>query len=300
VDQLLDSQDGVITRAQALRYVSAKTIRQRLATARWQEPHRSVFVTHNGPLGPAEKRWVALLTVGNEAVLAGLTALQAAGLRGYDDDAVHLLVPARHQPARAPAGIVVHRTTVFPVKDVLVAGRPPRTTAARSVVDAAQWAEGDDKAGSVVAAAFQQRLVVGQDVDDVLTRLRRARRRQLVVAKAREAEFRPHSLGEVDIDRLCARYRIPGPSRQLVRRDAAGRPRYFALLFAPWRLHVEIYAGPPVDREQAWSDVRRLNELRIAGERVLQFPAGTVRHRPALVARQIRAALVTAGWRPAG
>jgi hypothetical protein len=46
------------------------------------------------------------------------------------------------------------------------------------------------------------------------------------------------------------------------------------------------------------ADMRRQNEVWIAGDRVLRFPASTVRARPDEVAGQVRAALTAAGWRP--
>jgi hypothetical protein len=44
--------------------------------------------------------------------------------------------------------------------------------------------------------------------------------------------------------------------------------------------------------------MRRQNEIWIAGDRVLRFPAWLVHRRPAEVAAQIRTALVAAGWSP--
>jgi hypothetical protein len=42
--------------------------------------------------------------------------------------------------------------------------------------------------------------------------------------------------------------------------------------------------------------MKRQNDLWVAGDRVLRFPAWLVRRRPAEVAAQVRAALVAAGW----
>jgi len=296
VDDLLDRQVGVISRAQALGYLSDKAIRHRAATKRWQQPHRSVFVTHNGPLGSTEWRWIALLAAGAGAVLAGLTALSVAGLRGYEDDAIHLLVPAARRPPRPP-GVVVHRTTVLSSVD-LAAADPPRTTPARSLVDAAQWAHSDRAAQAVVAAAFQQRLVIARNVDQVLTRLVRARRRQIVMEAVRDADGGAHSLAEIDFVRLCRKCHLPVPTRQVVRRDGTGRRRYLDALFEPWGVHVEVDGGQHMDPRHAWDDMRRQNELWIAGERILRFPAWTVRRDPIGVISQIRAALLAAGWRP--
>jgi very-short-patch-repair endonuclease len=67
-------------------------------------------------------------------------------------------------------------------------------------------------------------------------------------------------------------------------------------LFEQWRVHVEIDGGQHLDARQAWSDMRRQNELWIAGDRVLRFPAWALRHDPGAVMAQVRAALRAAGW----
>jgi hypothetical protein len=298
MNDLIELQDGVISAAQAQRHLSRKAIRHRLASGRWQRPHRSVLVTHSGPIGDDAARWIAVLSIGDHALLGGVTALHAAGLRGYDSDVIHVLLPAQHRASRPPDGVIVHRTGLLPEQEVLRSGRPPRTKAARSVVDAAQWAANDDAARALVAAAFQQRLVTGTDVDEVLSRLTRARRRRLIAYTARDAAAGAHSLAEIDFGRLCRLYGLPQPSRQVVRRDSSGRRRYLDVLFQPWGVHVEVDGNQHLDPRRAWDDMRRQNELWIAGERVLRFPAWTVRHDKVVVVSQLRAALFAAGWRP--
>lgn len=181
---LLHHQNAVISIDQALRRLSGKAVRHRLATGRWRRVHRSVFVTHTGPLGPAESRWIAVLAVGEDAVIAGLTAADAAGLKGYASPVVHLLLPAHRRARSVPSGVVVHRSSVLDARDVLSIGRPPRTRIARSLIDAAQWAGTDTHARAIIAAGFQQRLVRGDDVTRVLDRLPRARRRHVMTPKS--------------------------------------------------------------------------------------------------------------------
>jgi len=199
VDSLLDLQDGVITMAQALRHMSRKAVRHRLATGRWQRPHRSVFVTHSGPIGTTQRRWIAVLSIGEHAMLGGITAAQAG-------------------------------------------------------------------------------------------------RRRLITQTALDAAGGTHSLAEIDFVELCHRHDLPEPSLQVVRHDAAGRRRYLDALFEPWQVHVEIDGGQHLDARQAWSGMRRQNELWIAGDRVLRFPAWALRHDPGAVMAQVRAALCAAGW----
>ena len=293
---LLFTQDDVLSRAQALRHLSRKAIRHRVATGRWRQAHRAVFVTHSGPVTPRQLRWIAVLSAGERAVLAGLTAAQASGLRRYDDATIHLLLPAGCRSERTPPGVLVHRSSTLPDCDVLAVGQPPRTMPARSLVDAAQWARTDEEACAIIAAGFQQRLVAGNQIHEVLDWMHRIRRRGLIRQTAADAAGGAHSLAELDFLGLVRRAGLPEPSRQKIRYDAAGRRRYLDVYFDLWALHVEIDGGQHLDPRTAWSDMRRQNELWIAGDRVLRFPAWAVRNRPQLVVAQLRAALTAAGW----
>jgi hypothetical protein len=208
---LLYLQDDVIGLAQALTVMSRKAVRHRLATGRWQQLHRSVYVTHNGPVTAVQARWAAVLAVGEHAILAGITAAQAWGLRGFDSAAVHLLLPAPRKPLHAPDRVVVHRSSVLAERDVLQVGRPPRTRAARSLVDAAQWARTDDEARCVIAAGFQQRLVTADAMNSVLQRLSRARRRRLIEQTVADAAGGAHSLAEIDFLKICRSHDLPEP-----------------------------------------------------------------------------------------
>jgi very-short-patch-repair endonuclease len=290
-------QNQVISRCQASALLSAAAIRHRVSSGRWQRPHRAVYVTHNGPISAIQRRWIAFLAV-KSAVLGGASALEVHGLRGFWSAATHLLLPAAKRSDEPPPDVVVHRTSHLPTEDIHRLGSPPCTNAARSVVDAAQWAPTDHDARSIVAAGFQQRLVGCDDVHKVLRRMPRARRRSLIVEIATDARGGSHSLPEAEFRQLCRRYRLPMPTRQLRRTDPSGRSRYLDAYFEEWRLHVEIDGSQHMDVRSWWADMRRQNELWIPGDRVLRFPSWAIRQRPAEVAEQVRAALMAAGWRP--
>jgi very-short-patch-repair endonuclease len=105
----------------------------------------------------------------------------------------------------------------------------------------------------------------------------------------------PISLAELDFVHLCRDNGLPEPSRQVVRRDAAGRRRYLDAYFDGWRVHVEIDGGQHIEVRQAWADMRRQNDLWIAGDRVLRFPAWALRAEPQRAVAQVRDALIAAG-----
>jgi very-short-patch-repair endonuclease len=297
--RLLSWQHNVITLQQAVAHLSRGTVRHMVDSGRWRQVHAGIFSTHTGPLAADQRLWVASLAGGDgePALLGGRTALGLLGLRGFEPDRIDVLIPARRRADRPPRNVVIHRTTSLPATDVLVRWRPPCTTAARSIVDAASWARTDREATTVVAMAFQQRLVCLDEVRAVVEQLPRAKRRRLTLSTAHDAAEGSHSLGEVEMARLLRRHRLPPPSRQAARIDAGGRRRYLDLFFEDYGLHVEIDGAHHLDAGQAWLDMDRQNQVWLSGERILRFPAWLVRQQPLKVATDIRRALEAAGWR---
>jgi very-short-patch-repair endonuclease len=299
---LIDAQSGVIAGWQARRFLSEKAIRHRVAYGRWRRVHRGVFVTYGGPITRRQRQWIAVLAAapstgdGPVGCLGGLSALQVHGLRGITSERVHLVVPVTRE-ITPPAGVVVHRTRLAP-EDRFPWSRPPTTTIGRAVVDAAAWARSDEQARLVIASAFQQRLVTAAEIDQVLRRRPTTRRRKLVIATTRDAAGGSHSIGELSLVNICRDARLPLPTRQVRFRDLAGRIRYLDAVFDPWKVAVEVDGAQHSDVAQAWDDSERDNALLLAGYRVLRFPVHVLREQPQLVAEQIRAALLLAGWRP--
>ncbi|GLI02672.1 hypothetical protein Pa4123_79500 [Phytohabitans aurantiacus] len=293
---VLFRQDGVLAYWQARRFFSEAAVRHRVRSGRWRRVHRQIYLTNNGPIGREQELWIAVLAAGRGALIAGSTALDGYGLHRYAGVGVHVLLPAFRRPIDLPPRVVIHRTAALPREDVHRMAAPPRTMPPRSVVDAAQWTGSDDAAAAIVAAAFQRRLVTAEEILGVLNRLPRARRRAVITAAAQDAEGGSHSLAELDYLRLSRRYGLPEPSRQVVRRDASGKRRYLDVYYEKWGVHVEIDGGQHNDPRHLWADMKRQNELWIAGDRVLRFPAHLIRANPAEVFAQVHAALRAAGW----
>ncbi|MFC4067843.1 hypothetical protein [Actinoplanes subglobosus] len=290
---LLARQAGVLSRSQALRYLTGRVVERRLGSGRWQTAHRGVYVAHSGPIDRQARRWVAALSVGagRPALLGGLSALETVGFRGFTSERIDVLVPARISPSSPPKGVMVHRTTILPDSDLHLTGRPPGTMPARSLIDAAQWVSSDRGAWAVIAAGFQQRLVRADDIRPVLARMPRVRRRALIAEAITWSAGGVHSAAEADFLRLCRRARLPEPTMQHSRLDGQGRRNYLDAYFPDHGLHVEIDGGHHIDVRQWWADMHRQNQLWVPGDRILRFPAWAVRHRPEEVVAQLGAAL---------
>ena len=113
IESLQRRQDGVVSRKQVLAAGGSDTDIERLLRRReWARVHPGVYACHTGPLSWNERAWAAVLLV-EPAALAGSSALQAHGIRGYEGEStIELAVPAsRH--LRAPDGVRLVRLRRF-------------------------------------------------------------------------------------------------------------------------------------------------------------------------------------------
>ncbi len=290
--ELRSRQYGVLTIASAASWVGRAGVRWRLQSGRWQRPCHGVVVTHSGPLSRDQLLWVTVLGSGTGAALAGLTAAGLDGLHGFDDGRIHVVVPAsRTVRTRLPDSAVVHRSRSFGPADVHPVRQPPRTRTPRSILDAASWMRAESGARAVLAAGVQQRLVRADDLAAALTRRGRGPRHALVSATIADIAGGAQALSELDFGQLIRRHGLPEPTRQVLRRDAAGRARWLDAYWDRVRVVAEIDGLWHMDAAAWWADMSRDNELTISGYRVLRFPAFAVRDHPEVVAAQITVAL---------
>ncbi|MFI5100039.1 MAG: hypothetical protein ACHQE5_05935, partial [Actinomycetes bacterium] len=104
-------------------------------------------------------------------LLAGLTATELGGLRGFASDDIHVLIPNRAR-LFTRSGVVVWRSkSTIPEQGV---GDPHRTRFEASVVDAARWASSPRLARAIVLASLQQRLTTPERLRTALDERGRA------------------------------------------------------------------------------------------------------------------------------
>jgi very-short-patch-repair endonuclease len=289
---LARAQLGVVRRSQLVALgVTRHHVRSQVEAQRWRSIGPHVVVLHTGPLTRAQARWVAALHAGPRASLAGLTALELHGLRGWPADRAHVLVP---QGASVPPlpGLVVH-TTRRPVDEDVIrrTGWCPVTTVARSALDAARWDTSARRAAAVVLAVVQQRLTTPRELATCLARLDRVRHGTAIAAAIDDAAGGADSLAEVDVARLVVRAGLPRPRRQVVVDTPEGPRRVDLVVDLPdGRLLVlEVdgihHAEPGVRLADAVKDAA----IVAAGHQVLRLPVQGVRADPGAVLRQLTA-----------
>lgn len=292
--KLSREQCDVVRRDQLDGIVSEARTRAQLAARRWRDVSQTVLALHNGPLSIEQQRWAAVLAAGDDAALAGRTALSLAGMQRWEDEIIHVLVPMGHRmPAMRVVRMKLHQSRNLQDWQILDAA-PRRTTVARSAVDAATWSRSPRTAAGLVTAVVQQGLTTVALLAEALDVAGPIRHAPLLRATLHDIEGGAQSLAEIDFGKLCRRYELPEPERQVVRLDGDGHRRYLdALLTAPdgREVGVEIDGAHHREADQWDRDLDRGNEISIGGTLVLRFSATTVRTQPGRVAAQLRRAL---------
>lgn len=293
-------QDGVLTTRSALARMTPDALAWRIESGRWQQPCRGVVVVHSGPLTTDQELWVACLWAGPGAALGGLTAARLWGLRGFDAnaDAIELVLPPGRERklARPALRLIVRYSRHLTVADVHPGRHPPRTRAARSLVDAAAWRYCDRGAQAILAAAVQQGLVLPEQLAAELDRNRRVHRRKLMSETIGDIAGGSAALSELDFLRYVIRpFRLPEPDRQVARADANGRRRWLDAVWEKARLIVEIDGAGHADILRYWDDMDRDNQLKMQGYDTLRYASFAVRYQPDYVAGQIRQCLRSRG-----
>ncbi len=254
---------------------------------RWQRLGTHTVALHTGPVSPEAMRWRAVWEVAARVALVdGVSALQAAGLTGFDEERVHVSVPRGAQCPRV-TGVRVHRVTRTCLDDP-PAGLP-RTRPDVAALRAAAWAGSDRQAALILCLVVQQRLTTAAHLSATLRTVRNRGRRPFVRQVVRDLTDGAHSLGELDFATLCRRHGVPPPDRQVIRRGARGR----IYLDARWGCGVVVEidgAGHRVGLAVTDDNLRQ-NDVVLTGDVVLRIDLVGMRVHEVDFMRQVASAL---------
>jgi very-short-patch-repair endonuclease len=228
---------------------------------------RQTVALHTGPLTPTALWWRALWEVGACAVLDGVSALQASGVRGLDTAAVQVSVP---RDFRRPRVTGVRQRRVGHGDDDVVRVGVPRVRPALAAIRAASWAVSNRQAALILVLPVQQRVVLGEHLMAAsLTRNVRDRR-GLIERLSCDIADGAQSLGELDFAALCRARGLPEPGRQVVQRSARGRI-YLDVRWPAVGLVVEIDGSGHRTGLAVTLDNLRQNQVAISGDTVLRI-----------------------------
>jgi len=242
-------------------------IREEIEAGRWYRLGRhTIGITQRATTGRSAWWW-AVWEAGPGAVLDGVTALQAAGLTGWQEGRLFVCVPG-HNRVHELEGVVLHR----PRRTPPTAGAGvPRLRPEVAAIRAAEWAASDRQAATILAMTVQQRLVPGQRLLAEWEAALRSSRRELLEVVIRDICAGAQSLGELDFAALCRERGLPEPTRQVLRKGPRGRV-YLDVFWEDLRVHVEIDGVQhgrglaPVD------DALRQNAVHLDGNVSLRIP----------------------------
>jgi hypothetical protein len=278
IESVADDQYGVVSPAQIRNAgLTRWDVRTQVEAGRWRRIGRNTIAVHRGDLPQRGLWWHALFEVGPRAALDGVTALQAAGLFGFEA-ATMVSLPHGERTRSRPANVQVKVTKWRSDADIM-GGGVPRVRPNIAAVRGALWAVSDRQAAYILILAVQQRLTTPNALTDALGRVRRHSRRSLVGEVIGDITDGVLAMGELDFARWCRRYGLPTPSRQVVRRGRDGKV-YLDVYWDDFGLVVEIegihhFMGVnPVD------DALRQNELTLASDAVLRVPVLGLRLAP--------------------
>ncbi|MGA4508185.1 hypothetical protein ACQB6R_04030 [Propionibacteriaceae bacterium G1746] len=147
--ELVQSQDGVMTRTQALAGGLSRTQLQRLPDRGWQRLLRGVYSCAGD--GWQQRAWAGVLAGGPRATLGGLAAAKLHGLHRGPVDLVEVRVPPSASAVRSQPGWVFRRG------DRLGIGAPARLPVEQTVLDLCAGAGIDEQAGWLTGALVKRR-----------------------------------------------------------------------------------------------------------------------------------------------
>jgi len=112
---VLDGQQGIVSRSQALACLGEKGVRRRLS-AGWQVIFPGVYSASREPLSAEQRMWAAYLFAGEGALFTDRLVLEAAGVRflpDEDPEQLHVLLPWE-QRRKSMSFLKVTRTRYVP------------------------------------------------------------------------------------------------------------------------------------------------------------------------------------------
>lgn len=260
--------DGVVHRGDLRAAgITKEHVRAEVEAGRWQLAGRHTLVIDGRQPRGRGLAWRAVWESGSGAVLDGASALQVHGLTGFETSVIDVSVSVNNRWHRV-SGVRLHRPRLAVAAQL---SGVPRVSVAEAVVNGAHWAVSDRQAALLVVMAVQQRLLTGERLAGYWAEVRRSPRRALLAAVIGDAVDGAHSLGELDVGRLCRRYGLPRPTRQQVRRGHRGAA-YLDLYFAEADLAVEIDGSHHHSGFTLVADALRQNAVAIEATTVLRIP----------------------------
>ncbi|MFC6238096.1 DUF559 domain-containing protein [Longivirga aurantiaca] len=287
--ELARAQLGVVRRDQLRELgVGHQHVRRQVQAERWRAIGPHAVVLQTGALSRRQRLSLGAVHAGPGSELDLWSALEHAGLRGWERSAVHVAVPRGRRVARLD-GVVVRQVSARP--PAAVDGPwPPAAPQARAAVEAACLERTDTSAAGLLVAVAQQRVATPEAMRLELDRLWRPRRAPLLRAALYEAGAGSESVAEIDVLLLVRRAGLPEPRRQVLALTPDGVEKLDLVVDLPdgRTLVIEVDGPHHDDSSRRAGDAARDAALIALGYLVLHIPVIEIRTDPAGVVRRLR------------
>ncbi|HSF97190.1 MAG TPA: hypothetical protein VLA55_00755 [Ornithinibacter sp.] len=264
-----EEHDGVLNRARLRELgVDRNMVGREIGAERWASHGNQTIAMHTGALSDIARRWRAVWEVGADvAALDGVTALQHAGMTGFDEETIHLSVKHTVE-VEGVDGVHVHKV-IRRVESELVGAGIPRTLPAVAAVRAAHWAVSDRQAALLLVMPVQQRLCTGAHLIEAVSLIPGRNRRKFIHVVSHDIADGAHSLGELDFVAACRKRGLPEPTRQQIRRLPHGAA-YLDVWWEESALAVEVDGTGHLRGLQMVDDDLRQNAVQLGDDLVLR------------------------------
>lgn len=246
-----------------------------VAQGLWREMTSRTFYASPGAPGEDQYLWAAALHC-PQGMLSGQAALNAHGWKGERRGKIDVLIPATRRARSIPKWMRVSRTTAMPRA---AKGGIPRARIGPATLDSAAWADSDPEAEFIVISVLQQRLVTPQELTSALQDRPLVKRHAKITTIVDEFDHGITSMNELRFARLCRKYGIREPDRQVWRRDGKGRRRRLDVYWEAEGVVVEIDGIGHTNLATAMDDHYRQNSIVLQGDRIfLRVSTLVLRH----------------------
>ena len=275
---------------------SASAIRANVDARRWQHFHPRVYLLHTGPPSWPSRAWAALVYAGWPR--AALSHASAAYVRGWSrttPELIDVTVPY-NRCIRTQPGIRAHRSRAF-LHIIENGTEPPRTTAARTVIDLMRQCHTERDAIALLLEAIRTGRVFAETLWPELQAERRHPWRSAALDAMEHASGGVQSLLELAWAQIESEHGLPPGRRQAkviqggrIQFQDVGYDEYGAVVELDGRLgHEEV--------EGRLRDMRRDNINVVAGRATLRFGYLDLTQNGCEAAAQVMAVLKRGGWR---
>ena len=287
IGALADVQHGVVGRWQLIaRGVSRHEIAARIADGRLRLIHRGVYLVGDVATAPLAYEAAAILAFRGKATISHRSAAKLLGLLPWPSTAACWVTTPRGDSDRP--SLIVRKATLEPC-DITSVERIEVTTAARTILDCAAVlpSEEDYRLEGMCAQAIPKLAKPSDLWEQIERNPGKPGVPRLRSVLGRHSPKKPKSELERELLMLIRRSDLPEPE---VNAFVLGKER--DLVWREQKLVVEADSYTFHSDARTWArDIRKTNELQLAGFVVLRFTWFDVTERPLWAVEEIRRAL---------